>query len=116
MNTYQVVLGCLVLLCYLQQQGWAAPSQIENAEVLSQETDVNNQEMALKPQNIEQMMHYNLEDLHKLQRRSSVFEDYIYTPLGQMFRNVNFHMYECHWEVLRNDVWTWLGVSSTMHE
>ena len=29
MNTYKLVLGCAVLLCYMQQYGWAAPSQVK---------------------------------------------------------------------------------------
>ena len=42
MNTYRLVLGCVVIVCYLQQHGWAAPSQTENAQPSIQQTQVDN--------------------------------------------------------------------------
>ena len=36
MNISLAFLGCLAIVCYLQQHGWAAPTQDENAESLIQ--------------------------------------------------------------------------------
>ena len=63
MNTCQLVLGCAVILCYMQQYSWAAPSQVkevrrsinqarlgklENASLISEHLKATDQEGMLE--------------------------------------------------------------------
>ena len=101
MNTYKLVLGCAVLLCYMQQYGWAAPSQVkevrrsinqarlgklENASLISEHLKATDQEGMLEEvinhsderENIEHFMNKAGLDVSKikfhLQKRQSADE------------------------------------------
>ena len=116
MNTYRVVLGCVVIICYLQQHGWAAPSQIENVQPSIQQTQVNNQ---LQEDILEDAINQALLNLPKarshIQKRqtlSSLFE-----MIRQNMRNTLYPQFFCAASELRTDMRVnYFEVSNTMHE
>ena len=96
MNTYRVILGCLVILCYLRQQAWGVPSQMENAKPFHWEAeDVSNE--------------VNLKDHAHIQKRLSIAEAI------QNVRNVMFRQYKCNYIYLKSVLEPVLNVSNAMY-
>lgn len=130
MNTYQVLaFGCLIILCYLQRQAWAAPSQLENAKNFNQGTDVAKQEVVknldgtitdyhaekvFKRQDLEEMSikedQVILKNQSHTQKRETSDADY------QHFRNVYYIEYTCNWWYFREGMLQWFSVSNTVYE
>ena len=104
MNTYRLVLGCVVIICYLQQHGWAAPSPIENAQPSIQQTHLNNQ---FGEGILEDAMNKALVDLPKtqshIQKRwlnlAALFE-----RIFQNLRNSHYEVFYCNAKQLRFDI------------
>ena len=116
MNTYQVVLGCVVIICYLQQHGWAAPSQIENARSSIQQTQVDDQ---LR----EEILRDALNHMHVLLNQSDIQKrqasETTPSPLDvfrQWMRNYLYPLFYCPTVILRRDMRVhYLDVSNTTH-
>ena len=99
MNTYRVILGCLVILCYLRQQAWGVPSQMENAKPFHWEAaDLINK--------------VNLKDHTHIQKRYA--QPLILDPI-QYLRNIIFQQYKCNYDYLKFAVGPDLEVSNAMY-
>ena len=93
MNTYRVILGCLVILCYLWQQAWGVPSQMENAKPFHWEAaDVSNK--------------VNLKDHAHIQKRN---------VRNQSDINEQFQQYRCNFKYLKSFLIPHLDVSNAMY-
>ena len=103
MNTYRLVLGCVVIICYLQQHGWAAPSQTENAQPSIQQTHLNNQ---FGEEILEDAMNKALVNLHKTQshiQKRSVLAS-IFDMIRQSMRDSLYPLFYCAAKELRSDM------------
>ena len=60
MKTFQVLLGCLLIICHLQYKAWAAPSQVDNTEY--RETDVDNQDIHHRLEALEEYVEYQISE------------------------------------------------------
>lgn len=140
MNTYRLVLGCVVFICYLQQHAWAAPSQTENARPSIQQTQVNNQ---LQEEMLEDAVNQALQNLPEdgisqallnlpkdainqalvdlpntqshVQKRSTLAA--LFEIIRQQLRDTLFPQFYCNAKELRRDMdVNYFHVSHTMHE
>ena len=117
MNAYRVILGCVVITCYLQQQGWAAPSQIENFQpsIHDQQIQVNDQltEDTLADIISQALLNLSKTESHIQKRQTS-------SPLEQLrqaLRNYFYPLFYCPTRTLRRDMRLhYLDVSNTMYE
>ena len=118
MNTYiyRVVLGCVVIICYLQQQGWAAPSQTQNGQPSIQQIQINDQlKEEISEDTINRVLLNLSNTLSRIQKRqvvSPAFEEF-----RQTMRNFFYPLFYCSAKILRRDMQVhYLDVSNTMHE
>ena len=112
MNAYRVILGCVVITCYLQQQGWA---QTENVQPSIQQTQVDNQ---LQEEILGDVINQALLDMSKTQ--SHIQKRQTVSPLErfrQAMRNLFFFHFYCAARTVRRDMRIhYLDVSNTMHK
>ena len=133
MNTYRLVLRCVVIVCYLQQHGWAAPSQTENAQPSIQQTQVGeeiledalNQPLLNLPEDgiTSQQALLNLpkDDINQaLVPQSHVQKRFFnlleaFERIRQRLRNQYFEEFYCNAKVVRTDMRVnYFEVSNTM--
>ena len=132
MNTYRLVLGSLLIICYLQQHGWAAPSQTDNVQPSILQSQVNHayDEDQVNPPSIQQTQpnyqEMSLDDLIKeanlklpeiqshVQKRQALPPAIEY--FRQAVRNALYPQFFCNARELRTDMRiNYFEVSNTMH-
>ena len=116
MKTFQGLLGCLLIICYVQYNDSAAPSQIHNNH--NQETDVDNQEMPLSLEAFEESNKHQIsqpEEGNKdipTNQADVIYRQLIdYRPLIQ----TAYAVYSCGFVTLLNSVQDYLDVSNVMY-
>ena len=116
MKTFQGLLGCLIIICYVQYNASAAPSQIHNNH--NQETEVDNQEMPLRLEALEEFYEDQKserkegdKDIPTNQADVIYRRQVDYGPLMQ----IAYTVYSCDFLTLLNSVQGYLDVSNVMY-
>ena len=118
MKTFQVLLGCSLILCYLQYNTWAAPSQLDNTD--HQETDVDIQETFHDLEALEELIKRQISGAegedniiptnqsHLIHKREATFI--------QKLRDALFISYVCRLKILHRNISNFINVSYKMYE
>ena len=116
MKTFQVLLGCLLIICYVQYNASAAPSQIHNNH--NQETEVDNQGMPLSREALEEFYEHQISEREEgdkdipTNRADVIYRRQVdYGPLMQ----IAYTVYACDYLTLSNNVSDYLDVSNVMY-
>lgn len=109
MNAYKVLLGCLVIICYLQQHGgWSAPTPNEIDDSLMEEIPMT--DLSEEP-NFNEITDLFKNDQSIVHKRAMTYESFL-----QTLRNHFFMTYLCHKQDLQANLSSYLEVSNTMHQ
>ena len=113
MKTFQVLLGCLLIICHLQYNAWAAPSQVDNTDY--RETDVDNQDIHHGLEALEEYVKYQNSEAKEVDKIIPTNQPHVIhrsiSSAFQLLRNMYFAQYQCNLIKLHANISGFINVS-----
>ena len=108
-----MLLGCLVIICHLQYNAWAAPSQVDNTDY--QEADVDNQDIHHRLEALEEYVEYQISEAVEGDKIPTN-QSYVIHKRFDYLRDTNFAEYKCNLLKPHAKIFSFINVSYTMYE